>query len=370
VVVADLQPGWLVTTSRMTDGSAPSDTTQVSDGSALTLTGAPGDVFVATVTDGAGTLVATQSMRSPCTMARSRQLRVPGEFPTIQAAVDVARPGDTVAVAAGVYTESVKLRPGVCLVGAGARQSFLDAQHQAISLVDLTGAPGSMVSGFTFRGVTMPPGCADRDPFTCSGDWYAAGIYLGGTTWRDPTQDAPPLILGNIFEDNDVGVMLYWRGVAVIRNNLFLANRTGFMANHFQSRTLIANNVFYGNQELAIGNQAAYLDIVENVIAGSDVGIRFEYVQTGFIRCNLFFGNGADQQQDYPGAPRFSIGTDGNLGTDPRFVAADGTGAGDYHLAPGSPAIDAGCSTTSFEPDGTPHDVGAYGGPLASWVAL
>ncbi|HEX8113467.1 MAG TPA: NosD domain-containing protein [Kofleriaceae bacterium] len=360
VTVDGLEPGWLVTTSRLTDGSAPSDTTQVSDGSSIALTGTASDVFVAVVTDGTGNLVATHAMAAPCTMARSRQLRVPGEFSTIQAAVDAARPGDTVAVGPGTYTESVTLRPGVCLVGSGPARTVLDAGGAPRTLIDLTDAPGSMVAGFTLRGVTMPSGCASTDPFTCSGNWYRAGIFLGGTAWRDPTQDAPPMILGNVFEDNDIGVMLYWRGVAVIRNNVFVGNRSGFVANHFQSRTLIANNVFLDNTELAIGNQAAFLDIIENVIAGSQLGIRFEFVQTGFIRCNLFFDNGADSNE-----PRFALGRDGNLGGDPAFVDP---GAHDFHLRPGSPGIDAGCHGDTFDPDGTPQDIGAYGGPLAAWA--
>jgi hypothetical protein len=75
-----------------------------------------------------------------------------------------------------------------------------------------------------------------------------------------------------------------------------------------------------------------------------------------------YFHNGADTNE-----PRFSIGHDSNLDGDPRFVDP---GAHDFHLRPGSPGIDAGCHGDSFEPDGTPHDIGAYGGPLAVWAQL
>ena len=365
ITLDNLQPGWLVTTSHLT-AAGPSETTEVSDGSPITLTGTADDVVVATVTDGDGALVTTHAMGAPCTMASAHRLDVPAQYATIQDAIDAAAPGDTVKVAPGTYSESLRMKAGVCLVGSGARTTTLDAHGQARTLIDLTEAPGSVVSGFTLRGTSGIAGCATSDVFGCSGDWYRAAIYLGGETWDDPTRYAPPLITNNFFEDNEIGVMLYWHGVSIIRNNVFAANRSAFVANHFQDKAFIANNVFLDNGQLAIGNQAAYLDIIDNIIAGSQVGIRFEYVQTGKIRCNLFYDNGANQQDTYDVPPRFTIGTDGNVEIDPQFAAAS-----DYHLAPSSPAQDAGCDPgTAFEPDGSPVDIGVYGGALGRWVTF
>jgi hypothetical protein len=169
-----------------------------------------------------------------------------------------------------------------------------------------------------------------------------------------------------VFADNEIGVMLNAHGVGVVRNNVFVGNRSALVANHFQDHSLIANNVFLDNQELAIGNSAAVLDILDNVIVGSDVAIRFAHIQTGAIRCNLFFANGVDQRDDFIAPPRFVIGQDGNQDLDPRLVDAQ---AADYHLQPGSPGIDHGC-LGGREPDGTPHDLGVFGGPLASWITL
>lgn len=360
-----LQAGWRVTTGHLT-ADGPAETTIVSDGSPITLTGTADDVVAATVTDATGALVSTHVMGAPCTMASSHRLDVPAQYATIQQAIDAASPGDTVKVAPGLYTESVKLRPGVCLVGSGARTTTLDAQGDTRTLVDLSEAPGSVVAGFTLRGVSSIAGCASSDVFACSGDWYRAAVYLGGLTWDDPVRYAPPLVVDNVFEDNEIALMLYWHGVAIVRNNIFAANQSALVANHFQDKAFVANNVFVDNAELAIGNSAAYLDIIDNVIADSQVGIRFEYVQTGKIRCNLFYGNGANQKDDYIAPPRFTIGTDGNIEIDPHFVAA-----GDYHLAAASPGVDAGCDReTASEPDGSPIDIGAYGGPLARWVEL
>lgn len=364
VTLDHLQPGWLVTASRLLDHDLPGERTLVSDGSPLTFTGTDTDVFVATITDAAGDLIEARAMHAPCTMASARQLHVPRDHATIQAAVDAAGPGDTVRVAAGTYTESVVMRPGVCLLGSGAKRTILDAGGQPRTLVDLTTAPGSVVAGFTVRGVGPGSTCPPTDPFGCSGNWYRAGIYLGNNgvfRWDSPTVDAPPIITANLFEDNEIGVMLYFHGIAVVRNNVFAGNRNGFVANHYQDRTLIANNVFIDNTDLAIGNQAAYLDIIDNVIMNSKVGVHFEYIQTGHIACNIFHGNLENANE-----PRFTIGQDGNVEVDPRFV-----GAGDYHLRPDSPGRDAGCHHDDVvEPDGTPPDIGAHGGPLGAWARL
>jgi hypothetical protein len=366
VTLDNLQPGWLVTTTTNDHGD-PLEATIVSDGSPITFTGTPDVVFTALVTDGNGALITTRSMASPCTMVASRQLRVPQEYADIQSAINAAFPGDTVRVAGGTYHEALVMRPGVCLLGAGAKHTILDAGGTDHTLVDLSSAPGSVVSGFTFRGTVQNEGCAQpSNPFACSGDWYRAGVYIGGEDWNDPTHDAPPIITNNLFEDNDVGVMFYWRSQAVLRNNVFLHNRVGFMANHFQDHALVANNVFVDNTELAIGNQAAYLDIVDNIIVGSQTAVSFEYIQTGHIACNLFWANGTLSGGDYPAdADRFHIGENGNISAEPKFV-----GNGDFRLQPGSPAIDAGCHPQAHEPDGSPSDLGAFGGPLAAWVDL
>lgn len=366
VTLDALAPGARVTISRFTALDAPREEVRISDGSPIVLTGTATDVFAATVTDEHGTLTITQLMGSRCTPNAQGKLLVPSQYPTIQAAVDAARPGQTVAVAPGVYRESIRMRLGVCLVGSGARDTILEADGAATNLVDLTAAPGSAVVGFTLRGTRQDHGCAQPlDPFACSGNWYRAGIYLGGESWADPTNHAPPLIANNAFHDNDVGVMLYWRGNAIVRNNVFLRNRVGFVANHFQNRALVANNVFQDNFELAIGNQAAYLDIVDNVIANSEVGIRFQYIQTGHIRHNIFYGNGANQASDHEEPPRFTIGTNGNIEVDPRFAGPE-----DFHLLPDSPARDAGAhGAAARELDGTLPDIGVYGGPLAAWTA-
>jgi len=67
-------------------------------------------------------------------------LNVPGEYPTIAAALEVAQEGDVVAVAPGVYEEhSLVLHRGVSLVGQGATPDdvVIDAHHSGRTLAML-----------------------------------------------------------------------------------------------------------------------------------------------------------------------------------------------------------------------------------------
>lgn len=313
------------------------------------------------------------------------RLQVPGDFATIQAAVDAARPGDTVEVGPGVWTENLRMRPGVRLRGSGAGRTMLDGQGRPRNLVDLTAAPGVVISGFTFRGVgRADSGCAaPDDPLACSGDWYAAAIYGDGHwVWYEsyaaghPGLDAEanaPLCSGafafisnNVFEQNFIAVLPYFWTRLVLSNNVFRDNTFAFAGNHLNCRGALVNNVFWGTREIAVAISGGYVDVVDNVIAASGTGFYQEFVQQGRIACNLFWRNETLEATRHPGQERIVLGAWGNAEADPRFADAAN---GDFHLAPDSPAIDSGCQDFSRpDGDGSPADLGAYGGPLgASW---
>lgn len=78
-------------------------------------------------------------------------MRVPADAPTIQAAVDVARPGDLVLVERGVYTESVKVRrPGITVRGVDRGAVVIDGEFRRGNGITVT-APRSAVENLTVR---------------------------------------------------------------------------------------------------------------------------------------------------------------------------------------------------------------------------
>lgn len=78
-----------------------------------------------------------------------RTWHVPGDLPTLRAALAVARPGDTVRAAAGTYAETGLVVPAaVTLAGDGWATTVVDGQGRG----DVVTLRGGAVEGFTIRG--------------------------------------------------------------------------------------------------------------------------------------------------------------------------------------------------------------------------
>jgi len=91
------------------------------------------------------------------TLAQAGTLKVPAQFPTIQAAVDSAVPGDKIIVAAGVYSENVIVPgglDGLTLQGAGSK-TILDARPLGANGsgdgIGVNGSNNVTIRGFTVR---------------------------------------------------------------------------------------------------------------------------------------------------------------------------------------------------------------------------
>jgi hypothetical protein len=366
--------GGYVSVARMREGQpAQESVTQVPGGTReFVVDVEEGEVVGVSLLDGAGQWVSSTTLRARPLGARPavepRVLRVPQEYPTLQAAVDMAWYGDTVRVAPGTYKETVKLKSGIRLLGSGAASTILDGGGLPVKLVDFSQAQDVVVAGFTFQNVARSEsGCSQpEDVMLCSGNWYAAAVYGASDSSAPGVVPASALVTHNVFRRNHIGMLLYYRAPAVVRNNVFLENTHGLVANHYGSEVaLVANNVFWMHTEHAIVSQAAYLHLWNNVIAHSSVGVLHRHVQTGDIRCNVFFLNFRNGWDEY-GPSRVHIGVDGNVEVDPRFEHPEG---GDFRLRfDVSPVIDAGCfEEGGFDLGSSRQDIGAYGGVLGRW---
>ncbi len=81
--------------------------------------------------------------------------RVPADYPTVQAAVDAAEPGDLVLIEPGVYREKVTVTtPGLVLRGTDRNEVIIDGEFQRENAIEIF-ADGVAVENLTVRNATF-----------------------------------------------------------------------------------------------------------------------------------------------------------------------------------------------------------------------
>ena len=156
--------------------------------------------------------------------ASADTINVPDEYPTIQEAINNAQSGDTVLVAAGVYTENINFSGKDIVVGSLymttrnidlISQTIIDADSgSVVSIVNEEG-PAAQLIGFTITGGTGT---------VINQEFFGGGIFI---------KNASPVIQDNIIKEN---VML-----------MGCANRGGGLAITDSSNPLIIRNTITQN---------------------------------------------------------------------------------------------------------------------------
>ena len=183
-------------------------------------------------------------------------LSVPDAFPTIQAAIDAASPGDTVFVKPGTYTETLRIKDGVSLKGENREQTIVQCARNAGSPLEIRGVKIGRVEGITFQHVIPTEKVAPcmfpfpvvqilesdvsiNDCTVRNGASYGIILFGGAPTiekclvesndWTgifcvDST--TRPTIAGCVVRGNKMsGMSIYWDGLHVVaRDNLIQDN--------------------------------------------------------------------------------------------------------------------------------------------------
>ena len=336
-----------------------------------------------------------------------------------QDALDVARDGDQVWVAQGVYGplgsaggEVVRLKAGVTLLGgfvgtesepdsrdSGASVTVLDGQGSSYHVV--TGADRAVIDGFTVTGgsaVGNMPQSSNGGTFS-GGGMFNSGVapeirnclfignaasFNGGAIFNE---DSDPLIVDCVFEGNTAnfgGAMDNRDSSPTVVNTKFQNNVaivSGGAATNFGGSPVFINAVFSGNRATQVGG--AVLSNTSNGIftnssfIGNSAGPSGGGIGTWKGNVNLtnsiLWDNRSDDGigvSNVGGVVKvlYSIvqggyaGT-GNLDEDPGFKQngywdVDGFWVeGDYHMSSVSPAVDSGTdsSAPNFDADNNPR---------------
>lgn len=270
-------------------------------------------------------------------------LEVPGEYATIQSAVDAATDGDLVLIHEGSYNEDITLADGIALQGVDPARVALDGT--------VTAAANNLIDGIGFENVYQGVVC----------------------------NNSSPIISNNVFSNVTRPVEIYNGGSPVVRNNLMYDGGYGVMMSGSGSSTpIISNNTIADNDSAAIyAGTTTYPDritLFNNIIANNDFGIRHNMGDSEhkiiFSSFNLFFSN---INGDYSGTGASEMPGTGDSNQDPSFVDQVQR---DYTLNTDSPAINTGNYSDKYQDhDFTYNDRGYLGArtynspPIAAFSA-
>jgi parallel beta-helix repeat protein len=318
----------------------------------------------------------------------------------IQAALDSsgATANDTVLVSPGVYHESVNFNGNsVWLLSASGPANTIINPPAGYSAVSFGSGEGSnsILWGFTLTNGGVSVGsssptimsnvlvncgtgidCEFASPYIlnnlingCSGD----AIYLGGAD--------TVYIAGNLIQNNGGGIGMWASGSPTIINNVIQNNRGTAIGMVNQCDANIIQNLIVNNNgdgiNAAVPSGARCPWIINNTIYGNSGNGIWEdgFVAGGEIINNIVVGSPALNMNPWYGGPPPTVqfndfystngivysgvvtnvnSSNGDISSDPLFASAAG---GDFHLATGSPCVDAGTNGAPLLP---PLDLDGY----------
>jgi nitrous oxidase accessory protein len=182
------------------------------------------------------------------------------EYKSIQAAVEAAKPGDTIEVHNGTYYENVNVYKQLTLLGLGSPVVDAGGKYEngpAISLF----ADGVVLEGFTAVNSTNTAGdafagggiCVHSNSSVIKGntvrDNYLCGIKLSPYHWGNVTTGASNnTISGNNISQNNEGICLLESNNNTIEGNNIVDNfDSGILLEYLSSNNMIEGNNLCNN---------------------------------------------------------------------------------------------------------------------------
>jgi hypothetical protein len=200
---------------------------------------------------------------------------VPGEYPTIQTAIDAANPGDDIIVQKGIYKENIIIDKYINLIGIGWPEIDGGSREGNVNAVSFAylGERAGKIEGFIVTGGGLGP--------------RGHGIYI----WDSSPEITNNKVTGN--RHNSIGVhgKAAQTGKTRIHNNLIYDNGVG-IGNGLGSNAHIYNNQIYNNHIVGVGSRGGAMPRIEgNSIYGNHIGVGAREPASPHVKGNQIFAN-------------------------------------------------------------------------------
>jgi parallel beta-helix repeat protein len=204
-------------------------------------------------------------------------ITVPDDYPTIQAAINAASPGDMIFVKAGTYSEHVVVNKTLEVIGENTGTTVIDGYGTGV-VVTVT-ASNVNISDFTIQR-------------SGSEEWSSSGIYLHYANNCN--------VIGNhITKNKQIGIVIYYSSHNIIAGNNITENEyygigVAWSTYNTLSQNNVKNNSGYGISLLFSSyNSISGNDIINNgyVIDGSDNGVSLSCSSQNTISGNSIINN-------------------------------------------------------------------------------
>jgi parallel beta-helix repeat protein len=199
-------------------------------------------------------LLATSATFRVC--ATNKIIHVPGDFETIQAAVDAADDGDEVVVGGGTYIENILIRKQITIRSeSGVGKCIIEPMLLYSSVVPTVNISSNHVeiNGFTIEGNRYGIGISINNVGGCRiANNVISGFYCGVLLLRSSNNE----VVDNTFVGNDFGMSLEGANDNVISNNAFIRGGVHVLDSY--------NNLIRGNH--INGKSLVYLERVSNLL--------------------------------------------------------------------------------------------------------
>lgn len=207
---------------------------------------------------------------------------------SIQAAIEIAEPGDLIEVHNGIYHENIVVNKKLNLKGVGSPVICSSDENSVITLL----ADGITIENFEVVG---------SDSKMNSGIWVESndntirnnliyensnGIYLNNAENIS--------IHDNNVSYNDIGIYILESNNTTIRYNEIDCNFGGVLI-HTSPNTTVENNTIKDNKagiEIYLANMSY---IIHNDIIYNWYGFIYSHIGNNVIECNTFYGNVVDE---------------------------------------------------------------------------